>query len=80
MLLTCLSLLVSCSTDVQHLAKPDPLHCPLRNDCRLPSFEIKTNKNLVGTLEKSLNTIEVCQLIIESQQHCIDAYNKSIQK
>ncbi|WP_422386346.1 Rz1-like lysis system protein LysC [Actinobacillus lignieresii] len=78
--MTCLSLLTSCSTNVHHAVNPNPLHCPVSNDCRIPSFVIKTNKDLVITLEKSLNTIEVCQLIIESQKNCIEAYNKSIQQ
>lgn len=54
----------------------EPIICPKRLECQTPATEINTNGDLVKALDKRLNTIEVCQVIIESFEHCIEQYNK----
>ncbi|WP_080686602.1 Rz1-like lysis system protein LysC [Mannheimia granulomatis] len=71
-------MLASCSTSEKvryQPIKPNPIICPKKVDCQTPEINIKTNGDLVKVLDKSLNTIEVCQIIIESLEHCIEQYN-----
>ncbi|WP_423841780.1 Rz1-like lysis system protein LysC [Actinobacillus equuli] len=75
--------LAACSTTETvsyQTLKPNRLMCPTHMMCEAPKGTVSTNADLVTMLDKSLNTIDVCQLIIESQKNCIEAYNKSIQK
>ncbi|WP_419672900.1 Rz1-like lysis system protein LysC [Mannheimia haemolytica] len=71
--------MASCSTNESvryHTLKSNPIICPKRLECQTPATEINTNGDLVKAIDKSLNTIEVCQVIIESFEHCIEQYNK----
>ncbi|WP_371739895.1 Rz1-like lysis system protein LysC [Mannheimia sp. ZY171111] len=71
--------MASCSTSEKvryQIIKPNPIICPKRLECQTLATEINTNGDLVKALDKSLNTIEVCQVIIESFEHCIEQYNK----
>ncbi|MEG9499910.1 Rz1-like lysis system protein LysC [Mannheimia indoligenes] len=70
--------MAGCSTEkVRHQTiKPNPIICPKKVECRLPEANIKTNGDLAKMLDKSLNTIEVCQIMIESLENCIEQYNQ----
>ncbi|WP_225981340.1 Rz1-like lysis system protein LysC [Mannheimia pernigra] len=75
--------MASCSTNEgvrYHILKPNPIICPKKSDCQTPTINIKTNGDLVKALDKSLNTIEVCQIMIESLEHCIEQYNEIISR
>lgn len=79
LILSCLTLLASCSTNEKvryQTLKPTPIICPKKVDCQPPEGNIKTNGDLVKMLDKSLNTIEVCQIIITSLEHCIEQHNQ----
>lgn len=54
--------------------------CPTQVMCQAPKVAINTNADLVTTLEKSLNTIELCQLQIDALQDCITDYNNTNQQ